>query len=77
MRGIFYRETRAILFCFSLDDRSTFVELCQNWMKDAQENNDLFDEYTVIYLAGLKSDLKNNENDLSIEAEVRRGWATF
>jgi GTPase SAR1 family protein len=66
----FLRKAKAMLFCFDLSNRSTFVDLIEKWLPQIAEKKDQMLEYAVFYMVGLKSELKDPLDNFSAEAEV-------
>lgn len=65
----YYRDASAVLICFSLADRNTFIQALDVFIKDCLKYEALL-RHTVFYLVGNKSDLNSERKVQRSEIEV-------
>ncbi len=65
----YYREASAVLICFSLIDRNTFIQALDLFVKHCLKYENLLTN-TVFYLIGNKSDLESDRQVRKCEIEV-------
>jgi small GTP-binding protein len=67
----YYSDASAVLICFSLEDRNTFIQALDVFIKDCLKYEALL-RHTVFYLVGNKSDLNSERKVQRSEIE----WAS-
>ncbi len=70
---IYYRHARAVLLCFSIDDRKSLVSLLTRFLPEVCNSfkSNSPEDQPVMYLLGLKSDLEGKREVSTTEAKVR------
>ncbi len=64
------KRTNAVLLCFAIDDRSTFIKLFEETLVQCFNSLNVM-EHPEFYLVGLKADLAQDRAVSVDEAEVR------
>eukprot|EP00029_Vermamoeba_vermiformis_P009632 TRINITY_DN4873_c0_g1_i1.p1 TRINITY_DN4873_c0_g1~~TRINITY_DN4873_c0_g1_i1.p1 ORF type:complete len:129 (-),score=20.32 TRINITY_DN4873_c0_g1_i1:21-407(-) len=69
---MYYRGARAVLLCFSIDNRSSVVDLLNQFLPDIHKAYKSLrpEAQPVMYLLGLKSDLEDKRQVSVIEAKT-------
>jgi small GTP-binding protein len=67
---VYVKNARAILCCFSIDERDSFVALINKFIPDLLNCVNYLPDHPVIYLLGLKSDLEGARQVSIYEAKA-------
>ena len=70
MAPMYYRAASAVLLCFSIDDRNSFISLINRFVPELYDVMHKLAIQPVMYILGLRSDLESTRQVSTIEAKV-------